>query len=289
MCGNTESSKYYRHKGKNGSWDRKSYMCQSCYDLLRRYGTIDKDKIEDFKRQYIKKRIEINLEKKRCCICGKTETYKRPDGTYQWCKDYDNNDNWTGRYQCCDCNSIIRQRKPDSQANVIRSMRKSRIGSISLKDSNAKGVLIEVVIAKVRDLKVLSIVMDNFRYMLDLSIDKEYGIIQSKGRVSKYGEWKVGYIGNKEFDYIFIVCMDRKWSIIERIYAIPKEEIFNLSGITIYENPSRGSKWEKFRLKDISQYNNVYHSLTDYLKDKELFGIEDIKKWLDMHDMAGLT
>lgn len=55
----------------------------------------------------------------------------------------------------------------------------------------------------------------------------------------------------------------------------------NVSSITIRDTIKlRGSRWDKFRIEE-SPYNGAYQSLMYHLMDKEFFGVEDIKKWLD--------
>lgn len=51
-------------------------------------------------------------------------------------------------------------------------------------------------------------------------------------------------------DVIFLVCMDKDYKNIKRMYKIPTSDIDNIQGIQIYNKPSRYSKWERYRLSD---------------------------------------
>jgi hypothetical protein len=51
--------------------------------------------------------------------------------------------------------------------------------------------------------------------------------------------------------------------------------------ITIIKNPIKRSRYKEFQI-DPNPYNVVYKDLTLYLGDKNVFGIEDIKKWLSI-------
>lgn len=117
--------------------------------------------------------------------------------------------------------------------------------------------------------------MDNFRTRFDLSLDPEYDIIQSRLRSPYYGDWLVS-IREQYFDTLFALCMSNGMADIKGIYAIPQKELRNTTAIRICRN----SKWKKFRISE-KQYNDAYHSLMSYLKNRKYFGMEDIKKWLD--------
>src|SRR3989338_9612420 len=90
---------------------------------------------------------------------------------------------WDGKsYICTRCESKERQRLPDSRNNAIKAIANSRNSLLDIDSNTAKGLIGEAIIAKVRDLEVISIKLDNFRTRFDLSLDSEYDIIQSKLR-----------------------------------------------------------------------------------------------------------
>jgi len=191
------------------------------------------------------------MSNRKCCICGNSDTYVDIDGVAHWLKEYNERKVFTGRYICTKCNSEKRNSDKNSYANLIKSMTKSRIGDLSIRDNKGKGLIGEAVIAKVRGLKILGIETGNINYEFDLSIDKEYGTIQSKLRMPRYGDWEV-HLEKHNFDVLFISCVDKNMENIVRNYAVHKNELKGLTGITIPGNPlpSRGSKWEKFRIEE---------------------------------------
>ena len=56
--------------------------------------------------------------------------------------------------------------------------------------------------------------------------------------------------------------------------------MFEKECVTFVNNAYRSSKYDRFIVNDISQYDNEYNNLILYLSDRERFGIDDIKKWL---------
>lgn len=61
----------------------------------------------------------------------------------------------------------------------------------------------------------------------------------------------------KNFDVLICYCASKDGKIIERIYIFPKEEIVKRSSIAIYKNPSKGSWYEKYRVKDENTLKRV--------------------------------
>ncbi len=214
-----------------------------------------------------------------CSRCGGRETHIRPNGYAVWIKDVNEEGYWDRKSYLC---SYCYDQYHNKNHELIRSEMKCRNDQISLVTTNGKGIIGECSIAKVRKLDVLSIKFDNFRFKLDLSVDHEYGNIQSKYKVSYYGDWTVKFGIEHNFDTLFSLCASKNMKDIERAYAIPEEELYGKQGIRLVGNISnRGSKWEKFRI-DEKPYDDAYKSLMIYLKDKRYFGIEDIKKWLEL-------
>lgn len=289
ICRATESYRFLRYKEKNsiwdryGTWDTRSYVCQSCYDLLRKYGTTDKDKIRENKYKYSKSRRDTYNKKKKCSRCGSTKTLVRYDGKEDWYGEYDDKKNWTGGYLCNKCYSSEYQERPDSQRSLMKDIADSRIGELSIYDSSGFGLIGEAVVAKVRKLDIISIKIDKFNARFDLSNDPEYCIIQVKIRSlqeslgSQIYEFWTLHISNYDFDHLFVLCVSFDMKNIERLYIIPRKEIDTMS-LSIYKS---GSKWKKFMV-DENPYNRTYQSLMYFLGDKKYFGIEDIKKWMEL-------
>jgi len=288
VCCNCGSNKTYMRRGRpewtryrdsKGCWDGKSYLCTNCNAYLNRYGTLDKSKIYDERMTYLQKKIidtRNELKKRECCICGGVGTYIYPDGRISWHKNEDENGKWDGKsYSCEEC---FKKFDPKSHDMIRKSMRKIRDYKVLITDNRIEGVLGEAVVAKVRKLKVLSLELDNFGLKFDLSVDKEYNIIQVKFKKPYYNDWKVTFGEEHNFNTLFILCIDKNTDNLDIVYAIPEEELYGLTSVFI---PKSGySKWEKFKI-DEESYNNAFHSLMSYLKHKEHFSIEDIRKWLE--------
>lgn len=221
------------------------------------------------------------IEDRKCNKCGKTGNYK--DIPYRY---YDNREIWDRKTFLC------KRCKAEDYNNERKSIIDFNTGNLDKNSSSGKGIIGEVVVAKVRNIDILSIKFNNFTLILDLSFDKEYGNIQVKirmWRLKRKGNWKcgawssIGFDVAYDFDTLFVICISKDGNNIDRIYAIPRDELSGITGITIYENtsPSRGSKWEKFRIGE-KIYNENYHSIMSFLRDKKYFGIEDIKKWMEL-------
>lgn len=270
ICHCIESAKFYRYKNKKGIWDRKSYFCRKCYDNLRRYGTVDIEEIENIRRKYFKEKIETNRRKVKCCICGNDKTYVRPDGTPVWAIHKCDKDNCTGHI----CNKCFYMYDSNNCANIIKSMRDCRLGKIDIDSTRGKGLIGEAINAKIRKLKILSIELDNYSYIIDLSKDHEYNIIQTKFRTFNGKDWNVTF--GIEHN-LFVLCLDKEMKNIVRVYAIPENELFGIQSTDIAEYDS---KWGKFRI-DEKPYNDAYHNFLLFINGRKYFSIEDIKMWLE--------
>lgn len=67
---------------------------------------------------------------------------------------------------------------------------------------------------------------------------------------------------------------------IDNVWIIPNDdENSNLARFKIAKNLYKTSKYDKFKV-DPKLYNEIYHDLMEYFKDKKYFGVEDIKNWI---------
>jgi hypothetical protein len=82
-------------------------------------------------------------------------------------KEHNEKGDWTGRWLCEKCGNRHRQRLPNSQNNIIKSLRDRRIGNLDPNSSAAKGDLFEDITYKTRGIKILSIEEDNYRLPLE--------------------------------------------------------------------------------------------------------------------------
>ena len=164
----------------------------------------------------------------------------------------------------------------------MKSVTLCRNDGLSIDVNQGIGLIGEAIVGKIRKLKVISIISDNFKLKFDLSVDPEFGIIQVKTRRLITDKWQVSF-ENFNFDHIILICIDGK--NIERIYVFPKKEMIKRRCIAIYKNPSRSTWYDNskngYRL-DEKLYKESYQSIMSFLGDKKHFGAEDIKKWMSL-------
>lgn len=178
-------------------------------------------------------------------------------------REYDSKGNFSGKWLCRNCHSRDYQKfNPNSQYNIIKSMRDRRMNNLDQNSSQAIGDLFEELTCRWKGVKNLNKENDNYSSLLDHSPDSEWKILQTKGRVYNpiYERWHFSCIDrewNKEFDYEICYCVSVDEKIIERIYKFPKSEIIRRKGITIYKNPSRVSWVEKYRITDKDELKKV--------------------------------
>lgn len=252
--------------------------------------TDDNDNIIQYPtKEQIKVAIYENIKRYRnygirtCCECGDDKTNKNYDGTPHWYYCSCSKDGCTG-YLCNKCKMKTYNDMPDSHRNLRKIMGKCRT-NISIYSDTGKGIIIEAIIAKVRNIRIVCIEERNLDTKFDLSSDFEYGIIQAKGRRLMHDRlngdlWGFDTHGIEICDTAFLFCMDDTWKCVERIYVIPSEYIVHVTGVTIYKSPSRGDKYEEYRMKDIKLYTDAYRDLILYFQDKKHFNLDGIKRWL---------
>lgn len=259
-CGNNDTCKnfggnplWYRYIDEKDSWDGQSYLCCKCYSYIRRHGFLEKPE-----------RI--------CCECGGKDTYIY-NGVSQWHNHLCNKKCCT-EYLCHKCHTRNYQKNsPYSQNNVIKRILPCRTEiiynkSFDMLNENEKGRIGEDIVAITLGIENQNTISDNYCSLFDLTIHPKYGKIQVKLRslniIENFWDFKVG---RGEFDTLFFVCMDhyRPWKNVERVYAIPYENICYLKyGSTISRNTFlKESKWEKFRI-DEKSFNDTYHNMKIY-------------------------
>lgn len=249
---------WIRHKN-NGIWDHKNYECYKCHYNIG--------------KNYKPRTPERFFEGRICCICGKDKSYQN-----HWYRLYNEKGEWNKKsYTCLECYDRY---SPNSSHGQIKLMANSRNSQLNIDSPSGKGLIGEAIAAKVRGLKILTLESNNFRNDVDLSLDSEYRKIEVKVAVLGNNSWQFNTIRWQVYDNLLLVCIDRERKNVKRTYIIPSEDTCSISSITIYAHAEL-SKWEKYRIDERS-YNDAYHCLMEFLKDKKYFGIEDIKKWLEM-------
>lgn len=224
----------------------------------------------------------INYEDRICCICKSNETYIDPHGKRQWHSCICGKESCT-KFLCEDCFHKYDER---SQHYIVRGLAKSRLGQLTLYDSHGKGIIGAQTVANTLGIDDFSITIDNFCYYVDLSNNNPlYGYVEVKTMSLNvlHKQWGSGKIKHKNFDTLFLVCVDQyePWRNILEIYAIPKKVVGNRKTITIRKDLSKTAWYLRYRI-DEKPYNEIFHSLMEFLKDKKYFGINDIKRWLEI-------
>ncbi len=182
------------------------------------------------------------------------------------CREYDEKGNRTGKRLCHNCYEKF---DPNSQKNIIKSLRNRRTRSLNPNSSQAKGDLFEELTCQWIGVKNLNKESDNYKSPIDHSHDSELGIIQTKGRfydsINRY--WTFSCLErdwDKEFDNMICYCASKNGKIIEKIYIFPISEIIGRTSIGIYKNSSRGEWYEKYRVTDeeeIKKVNNIWKKI----------------------------
>lgn len=318
-------------------WDGKSYLCSSCRNYLKTYGTLDEDKIENQRKEYLKDKVK---KKRLCCKCGNNYTYvynghpiwsscmcnkkgcagyicydcnhidklkskehylnKRKGRLCYICgrdlsfgddtgrRDYDDNDNWTGKWVCTKCYSEKLRRLPDSYQNIIKSIANIRTGNIVVGSKSYLTIISQAVIAKFYMIDDLNIKTDNFNYYIDLE-SKDHGNIDVKaGKLTKndgYDCWMFNTKKERKIDIHTFICIgfDNNLESINVVYIIPDEELTSNSGICIYKNTVRSIKYDMYDV-DSEHYNNICQHWRKFLGDRKFIGIKDIMEWSNIYN-----
>lgn len=265
-CGNTETyvtsagyEYWARYYDKDGEWDKKSYMCNLCYQRARQEG-----------RSYEIKRIQIERLKERKCIkCESVDTS-------QWCVYYDENGNKTNMFLCSKCYMNDYNREPNSHNNIKKYMRSCRLNNdvdLSKFDEfsdGEKGRIGEDIVSHTLGADNQNYISDNYSSLYDL-VHHKYGRIEVKTASFgiNNGSWDSTLDMEHNFDTLVILCMNNEepWRHVERVYIIPEDcsELYGQRYVSIYENPSRKSKWDKF-IVDEKPYNDTYHKMDIYIR-----------------------
>lgn len=235
---------------------------------------------------------ENKLKGRECCVCGSKDTYIYK-GIPDWAKHKDDRGILDGKWVCSECDGKERQRRPNSQNSIRKSVTNIRTGNLRIDSETGKSVIDQAVVVKTLGGKDVNIEMDKFDHFIDIkhekhgSVDakgaalKSYKYIDTRGDTLIYYKWI--FSTRRKVDCNTYICLgyDSERKNIIMAWIIPNEGwVCNLSNIDIYKT-FRPSKYDQFKI-DPKQYNDVYESLMLYLGDSKVFGIEDIKKWLEM-------
>lgn len=187
----------------------------------------------------------------KCCKCDSAKTYMKGPEDPLW--------------RTCECG------KKDCTGHIcdtcygkIRSSAGWRHGQLDPSSPPGKGFIGAYIVAKTYGLEDCNIKMNTFRFYIDLSKHSKYGYIEVKTATlnRKNGNWSFSKFDEKDFDTLFLVCMDENdpWKSVKRVYAIPWEDAINRSSIKIYENPSRSAWYDKYKI-DEKSFEDTYSNM----------------------------
>lgn len=212
-------------------YDKKGYLIGFiCYDCRK----TDKSDTREY--------LLLKRKDRRCCRCKKTETYTYLDGREAWISCSCDGISCTG-WLCNRCWQKLQQLW--------------RNGLLDRYSSDGKAIISQWIVAKNINLFDLNVINDNFREKIDLSYHPMYKRIDVKSATLFGTVWLFSGIV-KNCDTFFFVCMDRLWKNVERIYIIPKSELYGDTYVEIYKYTKEW--YEEFRIDEIP-YNDTYHSI----------------------------
>ena len=193
-----------------------------------------------------------NNEENICKMCGNNKTSGNwhrhsKSGLYPICK------------HCYDIHD------PNSYNNIMKVSTKSRNKELSKNSTKGKSFRTEQAILKTLGLENCNIEKNNFSYKCDGNSD-DFGMIQIKssalefGDGFKYYEWKFDKIKLENCNTVFLVCMDKNYKNILRVYKISSEHI-HIEYIRINPHTEIKWNWNDFRI-DEKPYNDTYHNMS---------------------------
>lgn len=228
-CGSEYTSSHWRRTyNEDGSWDGKSYHCSMC----RAYFNPNTGKF----LKIPKYRKTGGHKNTICSKCGSNYT------SSCWYRTKDDNEDWDGKsYICtaCYCNPRIRS------------------GELSPESSVAKGEFGVLTIAKVLGGNDCFVMKRGKLYDIQ---SKKYGRIEVKTATYNptYMLWHIGGIQSHKFDNLYILCLDEYTKNVQRVYIIPKEDIYGTTATNIVKNLLSDGRYEKFRKINIEREKEEY-------------------------------
>jgi len=278
-CGQPFYGKALKEYDNKGYWTG-NWICIQCYQLLKIYGTVDKEIIDNIKHEYRYRKLPYK-EGSICPRCGEdgiTEENATKDNRLRIGNALKEKDkNLTGRIICISHWAKDYERyDPGSRNNVVKLMRDSRTGNLDPESPKGKGNRDEEIVCELYGYTNLNKRYDNYNTEIDC-IDEKTGLLyQVKGR--RYNPdhrgWSFGGSfeneWDKEYEDIILICKSEDGETVEEIYRIPfKKEIKKKrKGIDIYKYrtsglPYNNGWYEKYRLKgsqrddEINRANNI--------------------------------
>lgn len=177
-------------------------------------------------------------------------------------QEYDENGKPTGKWHCQHCWEVY---DPNSTANIIKSMRDSRMDSLDPNSSKGKGDRGQELLCKWKRFKDLNKENDNYMSPIDC-FDESTGLyyqVMTAYYSHIYRRWYQSFrrIQNSfrkgyRFKSLFLFCISKDGNTVEIILEIPEKEIICRACINIRDF-SREGWYEKYILKDEEEKKNV--------------------------------
>ena len=174
------------------------------------------------------------LASRKCFRCGRTTTFVDPKtGVAAWRKRKIK-EKWDGEnYYCDSCYHKLKKQIRD--------------GTLDKNSNKAKGDRVEKAFEKV-GFRNCNKEKDNYNFVYDLYDSVKYKRVQVRSTEIKpkirhwkdkeytYFGWHLGLDMEREYDYLFAVCMSENYEDIDRIYVIPVNRLPDSEGIIIYRD-----------------------------------------------------
>lgn len=186
-------------------------------------------------------------------------------------REKDKDRNVTGKSICKRHDSAYRQKLPNSQHNIFKSITNCRTRNQNPNSTQAKGDNSQKLACRLYGWKDLNEESDNYNSPLDCYDPKTglYHQVQGRHYIVEHRKWPFGDFEDewgKIFEDIVCFCFNENRMMIERIYKFPRKEIMERTSLGIYkydikENLYVGGWYEKYRVKDedeLERANNIW-------------------------------
>ena len=253
---------------------------------------IDKEKLikNPTKEDLIGTKLKYYNKTNICDICreenkreGKKLTYKSVLYPKNALHEKDNNGKETDKWICHRHHVNAYERyNPNSQHNLIKSMRDHRVGNQDPNSSNAKGDNSLELACELYGWEDLNKKYDNYIYPLDCYDPKTglYHQVQGRYYNSIYQWWSFTGLEDEWekivkqliscLENMACFCYDKDGKYIERIYKFPWKEITRVKSISIYKNPSKGGlQNEQYRITDEYELEKANELWMQILENKK--------------------
>lgn len=290
ICGGDKltSNTACREHNKEGNVTKR-WTCKDCYALYYRYGEYSKPEID---RRSLPRRKSPYNDENRCEFIEENKERCQEKLSPKNARYFkvDKKDTWF----CDKHGKIYYQRyNPNSTNNIMKSMASIRIGNIDQNSQAAKGESDVEIVCELYGWKDLNKKYDNYGTPIDCLDEKTGYFYQVRGAslgtlatyLTNEGEEKCTYGWSfsslerewkKKYKSMILVCKNKNGKIVERIYKIPSNEIYDgvgrwKKGIGIVKSPRDkygGSKipwYEKYIVGDIEELieaNSILERLT---------------------------